>query len=197
MCLSCASKPSNPEVVWYDGHAPGSNPMDLSDVIDKALILEGVIELMQANSNAPCGFFCEHYDDNDPFFCGLYCPGCWMDDDETNLDDVLEQIAAPAPVGLRQWIVETGSEQDLVDTERPVYTSKEDQYCINPNQSFNSKWLNLRRQDCGFLHRSVEQGRHSVCFAEYASCSFCWSKMLGKGIRFRMDKEQCSVFCAT
>ena len=163
LCLSCAPKPNNPEVVWYDGHAPGSNPKNLIDAIDKALILEGVIELMQANYNAPCGFFCDYYDDNDPIYCGLYCPGCWIDDDETNLDEVPEQIAAPAPAGLRQWIVDTGSEQDLVDTERAVPLQKR----INPASTpinlnrLNSKWLNLCRQDCGFLHRSVERGRHS------------------------------------
>ena len=56
LCLSCAAKPSNPDVVWYDGNLPGSNPMNLSHAINKALILKGVIELMQANYNAPCGF---------------------------------------------------------------------------------------------------------------------------------------------
>ena len=95
--------------MWYDGCAPGSNPKDLIDAKDKALILEGVVELMHANYNAPCGFYCEYYDDNDPIYCGLYCPGCWIDDDETNLDDVPEYIATPAPAGLRQWIVDTGS----------------------------------------------------------------------------------------
>ena len=96
--------------------------MDLSDAIDKALVLEGVIELMLAGYNAPC--FCDYYDDNEPIYCGLFCPGCWIDDDETNLDELPEQIAAPAPAGLRQWIVDTGSEQDLVDTERAVTLQK-------------------------------------------------------------------------
>ena len=36
LCLSCAPKPNDPEVVWYDGYAPGSNPKDLIDAIDKA-----------------------------------------------------------------------------------------------------------------------------------------------------------------
>ena len=99
-----------------------------SDAIDKALVLEGVIELMQANYNAPCGFFCDYHDDNDQIYCGLYCPGCWIDDDETNLDEVPEYIATPAPAGLRQWIVDTGSEQDLVDTERAATLQKR----INP-----------------------------------------------------------------
>ena len=128
LCLSCAPKPNDPEVVWYDGCAPGSNPKDLIDAKDKALILEGVVELMQANYNAPCGFYCDYYEDNDLIYCGLYCPGCWIDDDETNLDEVPEYIATPAPAGLRQWIVDTGSEQDLVDTERAVTLQKR----INP-----------------------------------------------------------------
>ena len=42
--------------------------------------------------------------------------------------NVPEYIATPAPAGLRQWIVDTGSEQDLVDTERAVTLPKR----INP-----------------------------------------------------------------
>ena len=102
--------------------------VEIEDAKDKALILEGVVERMQANYKAPCGFYCDYYDDNDPIYCGLYCPGCWIDDDETNLDEVPEYIATPAPAGLHQWIVDTGSEQDLVDTERAVTLQKR----INP-----------------------------------------------------------------
>ena len=287
------------------------NPKDLIDAIDKALIPEGVIELMQANYNAPCGFFCDYYDDNDPIYCALCCPGCWIhearglllprpgfpgtrrprgfpgtrrprprtrshrrrlldglrcaplhllgalprlvqealdvvgsaydlrrqlrgitfkrtysaaswgscerntctaaspasqgaglgvscqvvfDDDERNLDEAPEQIAAPALAGLRQWIVDTGSEQDLVDTERAVTLQKR----INPASTpINLSTANGSICADRIADFSIERGRHSVCFAEHASCSFCWSKMLGEGVRFRMEKEQCSVFCAT
>ena len=34
LCPSCAPKPNDPEVVWYDGYAPGSNPKDLIDAKD-------------------------------------------------------------------------------------------------------------------------------------------------------------------
>ena len=35
LCLSCAPKPNNPEVVWYDGYAPGSNPEILVMLLTK------------------------------------------------------------------------------------------------------------------------------------------------------------------
>ena len=195
LCLSSAPKPNEPEVVWYDGYAPGSNPKDLIDAIDKALILEGVLELMQANYNAPCGFFFDYHDDNDPIYCGLYCPGCWIDD-ETNLDEVPEHIAAPAPAGLRQWIVDTGSEQDLVDTERAVALQKRINPALTPINLSTANGSICADKIADFSIDQLNEVVTPYVLPSTPAVLSVGQRCLEKGYDF-VWRRQCSVFCAT
>ena len=42
-CLPCAAKPNEHDVFWYDGCTPKPDPKDLTDAIDRAFVLQGVM----------------------------------------------------------------------------------------------------------------------------------------------------------
>ena len=118
---------------------------------------------------------------------------CWIDDDETNLDDVPEQIAAPAPAGLRQWIADTGSEQDLVDTQRAVRLQKRINTASTPINLSTANGSICADKIADFSIDQLNEVVTPYALPSTPAVLSVGQRCLEKGY----DLVQCSVFCAT